>query len=143
MIIVSGQRARREEDLRSAIDAMDRAFSAGNLDDFLAHFSEHAQLLLHEQEPVKGIDAIRDAFATVFDTLDTSAYRPSYEVMDAHDDHAYVLGSFHEVLRARDGTSAIQVRGRVVQFWHRRQGSWRIVRLLTARSAPDEVQNLA
>jgi ketosteroid isomerase-like protein len=59
-------------------------------------------------------------------------------VVDVHGDRGYVLGSFDEVLRGRGGTTGIRVRGRVVHFWRRLEGRWRIEMLLTGRSAPDE-----
>lgn len=44
-----------------------------------------------------------------------------------------------EVLRPSNGQAGIRVHGRAVHFWRReRDGTWRIVRLLTGRSAPEE-----
>jgi hypothetical protein len=51
---------------------------------------------------------------------------------------AYVLASFDEALRPRDGQPGIRIHGRSVQFWRREEEAWRIVMLLTARSAPEE-----
>ena len=81
--------------------------------------------------------AIRSAFRPVFEQIEAAEYRPRYEVVDVHGDRAYVLGSFDEVLRARGGTTGIRVQGRVVHFWRRLEGRWRIEMLLTGRSAPD------
>ncbi len=128
-----------DAELQAAIEAFDRSFSEGRLDEFSAFFHDEAQLLTHFQEPVVGAEAIRDSFAEVFDTFDTSAYEPRYEIIEVHGDRAYVLLSFEEVLRPRDGTAGVRVRGRAVHFWRRDgRGAWRILRLLTARSAPDE-----
>ncbi len=127
--------------LQTSIEAFDRSFSEGRLNEFSAFFAGDAQLLIHLQEPVVGSGAIRDSFAEVFDGFDTSAYEPRYEFVEVHGDRAYVLLSFDEVLRPRDGTAGIRVRGRAVQFWRRDgRGTWRIVRLLTSRSAPDEME---
>lgn len=87
-----------------------------------------------------GKQAVRASFASVFASFDTSAYEPRYEMIDVHGDRAYVLASFEEVLRPRDGQPGIRVHGRIVQFWRREEdGEWRVVVLLTARSAPDEL----
>ena len=88
---------------------------------------------------VTGREAIRASFGQVFDQFDTSAYQPQYEIIDVRGNRAYVLVSFDEVLRPRDGQPGIRIRGRAVHFWRReRDGAWRILRLLTARSAPEE-----
>ena len=130
-----------DSQLQTAIEAFDRSFSEGRLDEFSAFFADEAEVLIHLQEPVVGGEAIRDSFAEVFDGFDTSAYEPRYEIVDVHGDRAYVLLAFDEVLRHRDGTAGIRVRGRAVQFWRRDgRGTWRIVRLLTSRSAPDEME---
>jgi ketosteroid isomerase-like protein len=88
---------------------------------------------------VSGLEAIREAFAGVFEGFDTSAYEPTVDILDVHGDHGYVLVSFRETLRPRAGGPGVLVSGRNVQFWHRRgEGGWRITMVLTARSAPDE-----
>ena len=128
-----------DSELGEAIEAFDRAFSEGRLDEFLAFFASDAQLLVHQQEAVIGREAIRSSFADVFDAFDTSSYEPRYDIIDVHGDHAYALASFDEVLRPRDGQPGIRIHGRVVHLWRRDSDeTWRIARLLTARSAPDE-----
>jgi ketosteroid isomerase-like protein len=127
-----------EAELRKSLDAFDRAFSAGRLDELLAFFADDAQLLLHHQETRIGKKPIRDTFGPVFDGFDTSAYQPRYESIDVHGNLAYVLASFDEALRPRDGQPGVRIHGRTVQFWRREEGGWRIVMLLTARSAPEE-----
>lgn len=126
-------------EIEPAIESFDRAFIEGRLEDFLAHFADDAQLLLHNQEAVVGKEAIAGAFRPVFDGFDASAYDPHYEFVDVHDGHGYVLASFTEVLRPKDGGPGIRIRGRVVQFWqHDQEGSWTLRVLLTGRSAPEE-----
>jgi ketosteroid isomerase-like protein len=127
-----------EAELREAIDHFDRAFTHGRLDELLDAFAEDARFLVHEQEPLVGTEAIRGAFSAFFERFDTSAYDPRYEVIDVHGDSGYVLGSFTEVLRPRDGTPGTRVHGRVVQFWRQEGDEWRIRILLTGRSASDE-----
>jgi ketosteroid isomerase-like protein len=127
-----------DAELKNTIEAFDRAFSEGRLEEFSEFFAGDAQLLVHQQETVVGKEAIRASFGPVFDGFDTSAYEPRYETIDVHGDRAYVLASFSEVLRPRDGQPGIRIRGRVVQFWRREDAVWRIARLLTARSAADE-----
>jgi len=127
-----------EAELRGAIEAFDRAFSEGRSDDFSRFFAPDARILIHQEDPLVGRDAIRTAFSALFEGYDTSDYEPHYEVIDVHGDSGYVLGSFTEVLRPRDGTSGTRVHGRVVQFWRQEEGGWRIEILLTGRSTPDE-----
>jgi ketosteroid isomerase-like protein len=129
-----------EAELSETIDSFDRAFSEGRLDEFSAGFADDAQLLIHQQETITGKEAISASFGQVFDQFDTSAYQPRYEIIDVRGNRAYVLVSFDEVLRPRDGQPGIRVRGRAVHFWRRENGAWRIVMLLTGRSAPDEVE---
>jgi uncharacterized protein (TIGR02246 family) len=125
-------------DLNEAIAAFDRAFSEGRLEEFLAFFDDDAHAHIHNQEALIGKEAIRSSFGPVFDGFDTSAYEPRYDTIDVHGDHGYVLATFDEALRPKDGEPGIRVRGRAVQFWRRqRDGAWRIVRLLTARRGPD------
>jgi uncharacterized protein (TIGR02246 family) len=130
-----------EGDLREAIDAFDRAFSEGGLEEFADLLAEDAHLLVHQEETMIGKEAIVAAFAQVFEGFDTSRYEPRYDVIDVHGDNGYVLGSFDETLAPREDGPSIRIRGRVVQFWRREgDGNWRIVRLLTSRSAPDEFE---
>jgi ketosteroid isomerase-like protein len=84
-------------------------------------------------------EAIRAHFDWIFDHFDTSAYAPRYDIIDVHGDQAYILASFDEVLRPKDGHPGIRIHGRAVHFWRRDpDGAWRVLRLLTARSAPEE-----
>jgi hypothetical protein len=62
-----------------------------------------AYQLLNNLEAVVGRDAIQRDFAQLAAAFDTSAYAPRYDIIDVHDDHAYVLGSFDEALRPRAG----------------------------------------
>lgn len=129
-----------DAELREAMGALDTAFAEGRLEELTAFIAHDARLLLHHQKAVVGKEAVRASFAAIFAGFDTSAYKPSYEVTAVHGDRAYVIASFEEVLRARAGQPGIQVHGRMVQFWRRDEDrEWRIVVLLTARSAPDEL----
>ena len=125
-------------DLRDAIDRFDRAFAAGDAEAFFETFVSDARVLIHQEEALEGIEAIRSSFGPLFEAIDTSEYRARYEVVDTHGDRGYVLSSFDEVLRPRDGTAGIRVRGRAVHFWLREGEEWRIRILLTSRSGPDE-----
>jgi len=126
-------------DLRRSIESFDRAFAQGRLEEFLSFFADDARLLIHQQDEVAGTEAIRASFDEVFRSFDTSAYETRYDVVDEHGDRAYVLASFDEVLRPREGAAGLRIHGRTVQFWGRQaDGAWRISVLLTARSAPDE-----
>jgi uncharacterized protein (TIGR02246 family) len=125
-------------ELHQAFQAFDDALSGGRLDDVTSLFSEDARLLVHHQPAESGREVIRSAFARFFEQFDISAYDPTYELIDVHDDRAYLLMSFTQVLRPYDGGPGMKVHGRAVQFWRREDGQWRLVMLLTARSAPEE-----
>ncbi len=125
--------------LLAALEAFDRAFIEGHTEELSTLFANDAQLLLHHQPAIVGRQAITEAWRETFADFDTSAYAPSYETVEVHTDRAYVLGSFTEVLRPRDGGPGLRVIGRIVLFWRREpDGRWRVTRVLTSRSAPDE-----
>ena len=128
-----------EAELSETIDSFDRAFSEGDWTSFGGVCRRRA-IADPQQETITGKEAISASFGQVFDQFDTSAYQPRYEIIDVRGNRAYVLVSFDEVLRPRDGQPGIRVRGRAVHFWRRENGAWRIVMLLTGRSAPDEVE---
>lgn len=125
--------------LREAMEALDRAWRDGLAAELGDLFAEDAYQLLNNMEAVVGRDAIQRDFAQLAAAFDTSAYAPRYDIIDVHDDHAYVLGSFDEALRPRAGGPGTRVQGRLVLFWRREaDGRWQVVRFLTGRSAPDE-----
>jgi ketosteroid isomerase-like protein len=125
--------------LLAALEAFDRAFIEGRADELGALFADDAKLLLHYQPAIVGRRSITEAFRETFAAFDTSAYEPTYEIVEVHTDRAYVLGSFTEVLRPREEGTGLAVAGRVVSFWRRELGGvWRTIRVLTSRSAPDE-----
>ena len=125
-------------ELKHAVQAFDEAFSSERLDDVTSLFSQDAQLLVHHQPGVSGREVIRSAFALFFEQFDILAYKPTYEFIEIHEDRAYTLGSWLQVLRPNDGRPDIKIHGRTVQFWRREDGQWRLVMLLSARFAPDE-----
>jgi uncharacterized protein (TIGR02246 family) len=128
-----------ESELKEAVAAFDHAFKEKRLEEFLSYFADDAEFLAHHSETATGKEAIRANFVTVFDLFDIPEYEPEYSVVDVHDDRAYVLGEFDEALRRTDGKPGVRIHGRIVQFWRRDgDGAWRLVRVLTARSAPDE-----
>ena len=125
--------------LLAALDAFDRAFIEGHAEELGALFADDAQLLLHYQPAIVGRQAVTEAWRETFAAFDTSAYEPTYETVEVHTDNAYVLASFTEVLRSREGGPGLAVAGRIVLFWRREpDGVWRVTRVLTWRSAPDE-----
>jgi ketosteroid isomerase-like protein len=129
----------QRHELLAALDAFDRAFIEGRAEELGALFADDAQLLLHNQRTIVGQQSITEAFRETFAAFDTSAYEPTYETVEVHTDNAYVLASFTEVLRSREGGPGLAVVGRVVLFWRRGpDGVWRVTRVLTSRAAPDE-----
>jgi ketosteroid isomerase-like protein len=133
-VTASSSRAELEEGLR----AFDEAFRRGDLAELTRLFAPDIQLLVHQQEAIVGKDGAARAFGQVLEMFDTSDYTPRYEVIEVHGDRAYVLGPFEETLSPRSREPGIRVHGRVVLFWRRDEEGWRVTRLLTGRSAPDE-----
>lgn len=128
-----------DPDLLEAVEALDRAWRGGLAEEFGDLLADDAVQLLNNQEAVVGREAIRQGFAQTAAAFDLSNYAPQYDLVAVHGDHAYVLGSFDEVLRPRAGGAGMRVQGRLVVFWRREPDSrWRIIRFLTGRSAPDE-----
>lgn len=125
-------------ELHEALQAFDDAFTSKRLEDVTSLFSEDAQLLVHQQPAVSSREVIQSAFARFFEQFDISSYEPTYELINIHDDRAYTLLSFTQALRPYGGGPGMKVHGRAVQFWRREDGRWRLVMLLTARSAPEE-----
>jgi ketosteroid isomerase-like protein len=129
----------RRQVLLAALEAFDRAFIEGRAEELGALFADDAKLLLHYQPAIVGRQSITEAFRETFAAFDTSAYEPTYDTVEVHKDNAYVLASFTEVLRPREGGHGLAVVGRVVLFWRRGPDRvWRTTRVLTSRSAPDE-----
>ncbi|HEY5578306.1 MAG TPA: DUF4440 domain-containing protein, partial [Acidimicrobiia bacterium] len=120
-------------DFTATLEGFDRAFRGGDVDAFAAMLASDAVFLLHQQPPLVGADGITETFRELFSLVDTSAYEVTYDLMEVFGDRAYVLGSFTEVLRPRDGGPATYVNGRIVLFWRRDDDEWRLVRNLTSR----------
>jgi ketosteroid isomerase-like protein len=126
-------------ELRESLNAFDRAFAEGAIEEVSAFFADDAQVLLNNSEAIIGGEAIRAFFGGFLSAFDTSAYEAQYDITDVHGDQAYVLGSFDELLCPRGGGTGTRVHGRIVLFWRaQRDGTWKIERILTGRSAPDQ-----
>lgn len=127
-----------EDPLRGAKQSWDRAFAEGRLDDFVGWFAEDARLLINEEPEVVGRDAIRSSFEEVMSRFDTSEMHVHEEVLRVQGSFGHAYHTFQEILRARDGSLAIRVQGRMITFWRQDQEGWRVTLVLTGRSAPDE-----
>ena len=125
-----------------ALTTFSRAFAAGDAKAFVELFAEDARALQHEQPALVGRAAIGHMFTELFAMVDTAGFEVDYDIVDLHDDRAYVLATFRETLRPKDGPSAIEVDGRLVCFWHREEdGTWKVTRLLTGRASPDRIRS--
>jgi ketosteroid isomerase-like protein len=128
-------------EFEEALRSFDDTLRTGQAQEITGMFAEDCCALIHYQAAIQGREAVVEAFNQFFGTFEVSVYEPDYDVIDVMGDQAYVLGSFREVLQPRKGGSVVQVFGRIVLFWRRIAGEWRVTRLLTARSAPDQVQD--
>ncbi|MDP8957842.1 MAG: SgcJ/EcaC family oxidoreductase [Actinomycetota bacterium] len=129
-------------EFHEALTMFSRAFAAGDAEVFVALFADDARVLLHEQSVLVGRAAIGQTFSELFATVDTATFEVDYDIVDVHGDRAYVLATFRETLRPKDGAPAIEVDGRLVCFWHRQEGgTWRVTRVLTGRASPDRLHS--
>jgi ketosteroid isomerase-like protein len=128
-------------EFEEALRRFDDTFKSGQAQDVIDLLAEDCRALIHHQATIEGREAVGEAFQRFFGMFEVFAYEPEYDVVDVVRDQAYVLGSFRQVLRPREGGSTVQVFGRAVLFWRRIGGEWLMTRLLTARSAPDQVQD--
>ncbi len=128
-------------EFEEALRRFDDTFRTGQAQDVIDIFAEGCSALIHHQATIEGREAVGEAFQRFFGMFEVSVYEPEYDVVDVKGDQAYVLGSFRQVLQPREGGSTVQIFGRVVLFWQRIGGEWLMTRLLTARSAPDQVQD--
>jgi len=123
-----------------ALATFSRSFATGDGETFVGLFADDAKALLHEEPALEGAAAIREMFMGLFAMVDTAGFEVDYDTIDVQGDRAYVLASFRETLRPKDGTSAIRVDGRLVCFWRRAEdGRWQVTRVLTGRAAPDRI----
>jgi ketosteroid isomerase-like protein len=127
-------------EFEEALRRFDNVFKSGQAQDVIDLIAEDCRALIHHQETIDGREAVVEAFQQFLGMFDISAYESDYDVVDVISDQAYVLGSFREVLRPREGGSTVQIFGRVVLFWQRIGGEWLMTRLLTARSSPDQIE---
>ncbi len=128
-------------EFEEALRRFDDTFKTAQAQDVIDILAEDCRALIHYQAMIEGREAVGEAFQRFFGMFEVSAYEPEYDVVDVIGDQAYVLGSFRQTLQPREGGSTVQVFGRIVLFWRRIGGSWLMTRLLTARSAPDQVQD--
>lgn len=122
----------------ATLSDFDRAFAEGDADAFAALLDDAVELHWNDQATVRGRSDVDGAFRGVFAAFDTSAFEPTHHTIEVHADAAYVMSDFTETLRPREGGPATQIQGRLVVFWRIAQSGWRITRILTARSAPDQ-----
>lgn len=125
--------------LLKALAALDRAKVAGDARLAGEYFAEDAEMLWDRHEAVVGRAAIVEVYASIFEWADYSQWTGEYKVVDVFENHAYVLGTFDELIRPYDGSNPIRVLGRAVQFWRKEpDGSWLVVFGLTGRRADQE-----
>lgn len=128
------------QSIDQALRRFDDAFTVDRAHDVTDLLAEDCRALVHLQDPVEGRDAVVAAFERFFAAFEPIVYESDYDVADVAGDRAYVLGSVHQVLRPHTGGPNVEVYGRVVLFWRRSGGQWLITRMLTARSAPDRIE---
>ena len=127
---------------RSALDAFDAAFAAGDAEALAGRFAADARLLLLHSDVIDGRDAIRAHWTLLFAAWDTSAWRTELMALDVHGDRAYAVSTYTETLVARDPSSGQRrlVRGRLVRFLRREgDGRWRVTLALNSHSRPIEL----
>ena|GEM_PF-1278228 len=77
-----------------------------------------------------------------FIELARQGFEVDYDVVDVHNDRAYVLAAFREVLRPKADGPATEVDGRIVHVWQREaNGTWKVTRVLAGRVSPNRIRS--
>lgn len=125
------------EDVRGALDEFDRVFGSGDADALASLFAIDAQLLLLHGEPFVGRAAIREHWRRFADRYDPAAWQSEHVIIDVHEDRAYALSIYSEVLVPRMPGPRISVAGRLILFLHREaDGAWRVTLAMNSHSRP-------
>jgi uncharacterized protein (TIGR02246 family) len=126
-------------EVRAALETFDRAFAAGDADALAERFAIDARLLLLHLPEIRGRDAIRDHWMTVFARYGTSAWRTDWEIVDRHDDRATGLAIYSETLVPHGDGPRLVVNGRLVLFLRRDgDGEWRVAIAMNSHWIPIE-----
>ena len=131
-----------ETQVRAALDAFDDAFAAGDATALAGQFAADARLLLLHTDAIDGRDAIRAHWERLFERYDTSAWRTELLVIDSHEDRAYTVATYSEILVPRVGGQGSRqlVQGRLVRFLQRDvDGRWRVSLALNSHTRPVEL----
>jgi len=104
-------------------------------------FAADAQLLWPEEAPIIGQEAIGQAFADFAEAFETISYAPEHDFVEVAPPLVVSIGSFIEVRRVRATGVVERVHGRIVYAWRAEpERGWRIVRAMTSRYAPTEIE---
>ena len=104
-------------------------------------FAADAQLLWPEEAPIVGREAIGRAFADFAEVFQTISFVPEYDFIEVVPPLAVSIGSFIEARRVRASGVVERVHGRLAYAWRvEPEHRWRIVRAMTSRYAPTEVE---
>jgi ketosteroid isomerase-like protein len=118
----------RQASFFAALAARDVAATA-------AHFSDDAVLQVAGMPAVRGRDAIRGFYGSVFRFLSESTARPEALRVSAGGDVGYGLGSVVNVFAGEEGP--LEFGGKYLLVWERRQGSWVITAYSVSSDQPE------
>ncbi len=126
--------------IQEALVAFDTSLATGDATAFVGLLAEDVELMWHYNPTIVGRSAVDQAFRQLFATYDTSAWKADHHTIEIHDNAAYVISDISETLRPYEGDRATRrIEGRIVLFWRWEEDGWRITRLLSARSAPEDI----
>ena len=122
-----------------ALEEFDRTFASGDAAAFAELFAIDARLLLLHREPLEGRPAILEHWKRLFAEYDPAAWRAEHDVVEIHDDRAYVLSLYSETLVHRRGGPSLDVLGRLVLFLRRDPDrTWRVALAMNSHTRPVE-----
>jgi ketosteroid isomerase-like protein len=134
-VVLAGAAVSAAEDVRAAIEANNKVFSAavarGDAAAVAALYTSAAQALPPGGEIARGRDAIQKAFLGMIDAGATDLTLGTLEV-EAHGDTAHEVGTW--ALKAKDGTALDK--GKFIVIWKKEAGQWRLHRDIWNSSTP-------
>lgn len=133
----SGRAASADADaIRAVGKAYESAVNAGDLDRYVQTFAEDALALPPDHPLVAGRAAIRDWAKRSFFDLYKMQLSFSFSDVTVSGDWASTHSPYTLLLTPKDGSPAVQAKGKFVNVFRRRQDGWKYARVIWNSDAP-------